>query len=152
MQLTVRLFYTGKKTFGGWPMVIWKVMITDGNRRRQKDMDKRMKVVLCGANAYNKKYFLNPDFLRLPDQVKKELNILCVMFTQQQSGTFSMGFDEDGKLLLSTEHEPGDVKYDEASCEEAVRQIQEDKSELIWQLTLFYNVLMLGKSLEDIRI
>jgi hypothetical protein len=44
------------------------------------------------------------------------------------------------------------VKYDEASCEEAVRQIQEDKSELIWQLTLFYNVLMLGKSLEDIRI
>jgi hypothetical protein len=33
-----------------------------------------------------------------------------------------------------------------------VRQIQEDKSELIWQLTLFYNVLMLGKSPEDIRI
>lgn len=114
-------------------------------------MDTGMKVVLCGANAYNKKYFLNPDFSRIPDQVKKELNILCVLFTEQQSGTFSMGFDEKGRLLLSTGHEPGDMKYDEIACEEAVRHVQEDKAGLIQQLTLYYNVLMLGKSPEAIE-
>lgn len=110
-----------------------------------------MKVVLCGANDYNKKYFLNPDFSQLPEQVKKELNILCVKFTQQQSGIFSMGFNEDGTLLFSTEHGPNDDKYDEVSCDEAIRNVQKDNSELIWQLTLFYNVMILGKSPDEIK-
>lgn len=28
------------------------------------------KVVLCGANSYEEKYYLNPDFEQLPDDVK----------------------------------------------------------------------------------
>ena len=28
--------------------------------------------VLCAANSYNEKYYLNPDFDRLPEAVKKE--------------------------------------------------------------------------------
>ena len=109
-----------------------------------------MKVVLCGANAYNKKYYLNPDFTRLPESVRKELNVICVMFTEKQSGVFSMGFDGDGRLLLSTDHEPGDMRYDEIACEEAVRQLQTDKAELIQQLTIYYNVLVLGKSPDEV--
>ena len=31
------------------------------------------KVVLCGANSYEEKYYLNPDFEQLPDDVKNEL-------------------------------------------------------------------------------
>ena len=33
------------------------------------------KVVLCGANSYEEKYYLNPDFDRLPDHVKDELKL-----------------------------------------------------------------------------
>ena len=36
------------------------------------------KVVLCGANSYEEKYYLNPDFDRLPDHVKDELKIRWV--------------------------------------------------------------------------
>ena len=38
------------------------------------------KVVLCGANSYEEKYYLNPDFDRLPDHVKDELKIMCVLY------------------------------------------------------------------------
>ena len=31
------------------------------------------RIVLCGASAYDEKYFFNPDFGRLPEQVKEEL-------------------------------------------------------------------------------
>lgn len=31
------------------------------------------KIVLCGANSYEEKYYLNPDFSELPDSVKNEL-------------------------------------------------------------------------------
>ena len=29
------------------------------------------KVVLCGANSYEEKYYLNPDFAQLPDNIKE---------------------------------------------------------------------------------
>ena len=31
------------------------------------------KVVLCGANSYTEKYYLNPDFEQLPESIKNEL-------------------------------------------------------------------------------
>ena len=33
------------------------------------------KVVLCGANGYEGKYYLNPAFNKIPESIKKELNI-----------------------------------------------------------------------------
>ena len=38
------------------------------------------KIVLCGANSYEEKYYLNPDFDQLPDSVKDELKIMCVLY------------------------------------------------------------------------
>ena len=38
-------------------------------------------VVLCVSNSYEKKYYFNPDFDKLPDDVKNELKIMCVLFT-----------------------------------------------------------------------
>ena len=33
-------------------------------------MSEREEVVLCGASAYNKKFYLNQDFKGLPDSIK----------------------------------------------------------------------------------
>ena len=41
-------------------------------------MSEREEVVLCGASAYNKKFYLNQDFKGLPDSIKDELKIMCV--------------------------------------------------------------------------
>ena len=46
-------------------------------------------VVLCGASAYNKKFYLNEDFKGLPEQIKNELKIMCVLFTEDVGGIFS---------------------------------------------------------------
>ena len=34
-------------------------------------------VVLCGASAYEQKYYFNQDFDSLPESVKQELHIMC---------------------------------------------------------------------------
>ena len=39
--------------------------------------DKR--VVLCGANAYDMKYYFNEQFNGIPDSIKDELHIICVL-------------------------------------------------------------------------
>ena len=72
--------------------------------------------VLCGANSYEKKYYLNPKFNNLPEQVKQELQIMCVMFTEEVGGTLIVEYDEDGYLQLITQADEGDLLYDEIGC------------------------------------
>ena len=38
------------------------------------------KIVLCGANAYEKKYYFNEEqFKMIPDSIKQELHVICVL-------------------------------------------------------------------------
>ena len=43
-------------------------------------------VVLCGSSAYEQKYYLNEDFAGLPQTIKDELKIMCVLFTEDVGG------------------------------------------------------------------
>ena len=40
----------------------------------------------------------NPMFERLPSQVKDELKIMCVLFTEDIGGVLSLKFDAEGNL------------------------------------------------------
>ena len=35
--------------------------------------------VLCAANSYERKYYLNPEFESLPESIRQELQIMCVL-------------------------------------------------------------------------
>ena len=50
-------------------------------------------IVLCGANAYEEKYYLNERFKNLPKQIQEELQIMCVLFTHEIGGIFLIEFD-----------------------------------------------------------
>ena len=52
------------------------------------------KVVLCGANSYEQKYYFNEEFQSLPQSVKDELHIMCVLFTEDVGGILTMEYDE----------------------------------------------------------
>lgn len=71
------------------------------------------KVVLCGASAYEQKYYFNQDFASLPQSVQDELHVMCVMFTVEIGGIFTMWFDSDGSLQFETEAVDADAMYDE---------------------------------------
>lgn len=53
------------------------------------------KIVLCGASAYEQKYYFNQDFSSLPDAVKQELQIMCVLYTEDIGGILTLEFDEE---------------------------------------------------------
>ena len=60
-------------------------------------------IVLCGASSYEQKYYFNQDFASLPETVKQELQIMCVLFTEDVGGILTLEFDEDGSLQFKTE-------------------------------------------------
>ena len=92
--------------------------------------------VMCGASAYEQKYYFNPVYQKLPEAVKQELQILCVLFTEDVGGVLQ--FDADGNLKLVTEYEEEDLLYDEIGAALKVKQLQTEKRELFEALELFW--------------
>ena len=48
-------------------------------------------LVLCAASAYEKKFYLNQAFSGLPQSIKDELKIMCVLFTEDVGGIVEIG-------------------------------------------------------------
>ena len=102
-------------------------------------------VVLCASSAYEQKFYLNEDFNSLPDGIKEELKIMCVLFTEEIGGVLTLEFDEDGTLLLNVTSDEGDLLFDEIGSVLKVKEIQRNKEELLESLELFYKVFFLGE-------
>ena len=107
------------------------------------------KIVLCGANAYEKKYYFNSDFDRIPESIKEELHIICVLFTEDVGGIFTVVFSEDGDVLLETEADEEDILYDEISSGLLISKIQRTREELFESLKMFYRVFILGENVAE---
>lgn len=95
-------------------------------------------IVLCSASKYTCKYYLNEDFDGLPDAVKKELQIMCVLFTEDVGGIILLSFDEDGALQIQTEAYEEDILYDDIGSALKVKQLQNTKRELFEQLEQYF--------------
>lgn len=105
------------------------------------------KIVLCGANAYEKKYYFNKQFAAIPQSIQDELHIMCVLFTEEVGGIFTLAFEEDGDLVLETDAAEEDYLYDEISSGLLIREIRNKKQELLESLSLYYRVVILGEQI-----
>ena len=106
-------------------------------------------VVLCAASAYEQKFYLNPQFESLPEAVRQELQIMCVLYTEDVGGILTLEFDETGNLQFKTEATDSDFRYDEIGSVLKIKQIQAEKRELLESLEMYYRVFFLGEDMED---
>ena len=108
------------------------------------------KVVLCGANSYEEKYYLNPDFDRLPDHVKDELKIMCVLYVNDVGGILdipSMAITIGGTLGVMMISFPAGA-FKKIGSHLKIKQIQREKQDLLEALQLYYRVFFLGEEIE----
>ena len=89
-------------------------------------------IVLCGASAYEQKYYFNQDFQSLPEAVKQELQIMCVLYTEDVGGILTLEFDEEGSLQFKTEAAESDIGYDEIGSVLKIKQLRSEK-ESFWK-------------------
>ena len=106
-------------------------------------------VTLCVSNAYLKKFYLNEDFEELPQHVREELKIMCVLYTEDVGGILMVVYDEDGNLELKVDHEEDDFAFDEIGSVLKIKEMQQTRRELFESLELFFKVFYLGEELED---
>ena len=101
------------------------------------------KVVLCGASSYEEKYYLNPEFDRLPNSIKDELKIMCVLYTHEIGGILTLVYEEDGELNFEVSATEGDPMFDEIGSRLKIKELQRTKEELLAALQMYYRVVFL---------
>ena len=104
--------------------------------------------VLCGANSYEQKYYFNQDFQSLPQSVRDELQIMCVLYTEDVGGVLTMEFDGEGNLEFKVTAQETDYLFDEIGSVLKIKQYQEEKKELLESLELYYRTFFLGEDID----
>ena len=103
-------------------------------------------IVLCGASSYEQKYYLNENFSSLPQAIKDELQIMCVLYTAEIGGIFSLQYDEDGNLYMNVVAEENDFAFDEIGSALKIKALQNDKRELLESLEKYYKLVILHQT------
>lgn len=103
------------------------------------------KMVLCGASSYEEKYYLNAAFERLPDSIKDELKIMCVLYTHEIGGVLTLVYEDDGELQFEVSAVEGDPMFDEIGSRLKIKELQRTKEELLLSLQMYYRVIFLGE-------
>ena len=106
------------------------------------------KIVLCGASSYEENYYFNEDFAALPEDIRKELKILCVLFVSEVGGILTLEFEEDGTLCFQVSSQENDFFFDEIGSGLKIKAIRKEKQELLASLELFYRVFFLNEEME----
>lgn len=104
--------------------------------------------VLCASSSYDQKFYFNEKFNGLPQTIKDELKILCVLFTSDVGGALALEFEEDGTLILRVSADEGDILYDEIGSALKIKSIQSQKRELLESLELYYQAFFLNKDMK----
>jgi hypothetical protein len=110
--------------------------------------EKSKRIVLCGANAYEQKYYFNEKFNAIPDSIKDELHVICVLFTEEVGGVFTIVFEEDGSVSIETDAYEEDILYDEIGSALLVKEVQKNRQELFESLSLYYKVFIIHESVD----
>ena len=108
-------------------------------------LDDTEHVVLCGASSYEQKYYLNEEFANLPEAVRRELQIMCVTYTEEIGGVLTLEFEEDGTLIFRSAADEADYLYDDVGRVLKIRQLQQEKRDLLESLELYFRVFYLGE-------
>ena len=106
--------------------------------------------ILCVSNSYEQKYYLNPEFMGLPKTVKDDLQIMCVLFTEDVGGILTFGFEPDGTLTLNVTCDEGDLLFDDIGSELKIKEIQRTRQSFLENLETYFRVFFLGEKIEEV--
>ncbi len=106
--------------------------------------------ILAAASYEKQKYYLEPKFQTLPENIQEEVRILCVSLAQKLECTFLMGFHEDGEVYFETVKGEDDFNFDEIGAELEIKELFRVKKELLGALKIWYTIFF-TKNGEEVK-
>ena len=98
------------------------------------------KQILAIASYEKQKYFIEPKFEALPEEIQKELKVICVLTAQKLCCTFLIGFKKEGDIYFETIKSKQCIDFDDIGAELEIKKIQLENKDLLKALKVWYIV------------
>ena len=89
-------------------------------------------------------------FQKIPESIQKELHIICVLFTQEAGGVFTIEFEDDGTVTMETNADADDITYDEVSAGLLIGEVRRQRQDLFEAMQMYYRIYILKENPADI--
>ncbi|HCC08345.1 MAG TPA: hypothetical protein DEP72_09345 [Clostridiales bacterium] len=90
------------------------------------------KEIMASASHYNKKYYINEKFEKLPELVKKDLKEICINYVEEYKCILLVGFYEDGEMFFETQVlEENECAFMEIDSKLEIKRIEREYSEVL---------------------
>lgn len=76
---------------------------------------------------------------------------MCVLYTAEIGGIFSLQYDEDGNLYMNVVAEEDDFSFDEIGSALKIKALQNEKRDLFESLEKYYRAVILHQT-DDIEM
>ena len=106
--------------------------------------------IIVGASVYTGKFFINPLYKDIPEQVLEELREIAIIYAQKLHCYFSVNFDDEGNVYFETRAEDWDINFDDIGARLDINKIINEKEELLNSLKLWYRVFILEEEIDEI--
>ena len=90
------------------------------------------KQILAVASYEKQKYFIEPKFEALPEEIQKELKVICVLTAQK--------FKKEGDIYFETIKSKQCIDFDDIGAELEIKKIQLENKDLLKALKVWYIV------------
>ena len=97
------------------------------------------KKIIASASCYNKKFFQNPEFNKLPKEILNDIKEICVVLAEKTHGIFTIGLYENGEVFLETMALSNDFDYDEIGAKLEIKKLETQEKDLFNKISLWYN-------------
>lgn len=97
------------------------------------------KEIVISASPYNHKYYFEPRYDDIPNEIKEELIESIAAIAEKVNAIISLGFNKDGYIFIEQTADDN-VFIDEIGADLEIKKLQRDKKELLKSLQLWYMI------------
>ena len=70
---------------------------------------------------------------------------MCVLYVHDVGGILTLVYEENGDLCFEVTAEEGDPMFDDIGSRLKIKQLQQEKADLLEALQMYYKVFFLGE-------
>lgn len=97
------------------------------------------KEIVISASPYNHKYYFEPKYNDIPNEIKEELIESIAAIAEKVNAIISLGFSKEGQIFIE-QTAAENVFVDDIGADLEIKKLQKDKKELLKSLQLWYMI------------
>lgn len=99
-------------------------------------------LIISVGNSYISKYYINPEFTKLPKEIQDKIQIMIVTLAEKTRGIVTLSYNDCGDIFLKVIGDSDDYDFDDINAQLELKRYEEYNKELLKGLIAYYKLFI----------